>query len=61
MGLLLALTAATFAQTETSQPPENKLLIKEETKKEVPEGAKEVKEEVGEGVNRLEENTRETR
>ncbi len=56
MGLLLALTAATFAQTETTnQPPENKPLIKEETKQEVKEKAQEVKENVQQGVKEVKE------
>lgn len=58
MGLLLALTAATFAQTET-QPPENKPLIKEETKQEIREKAQEVKEKVGEKAQELKEGTQE--
>ncbi len=61
MGLLLALTAATFAQTETSQPPENKNkpLIKEETKQEVREKAQEVKEDVREKTQEIKQDVRE--
>ena len=58
MGLLLALTAATFAQTET-RPPENKPIIKEETKQEIREKTQEVKEKVGEKAQEVKEDVRE--
>ncbi|WP_019989133.1 hypothetical protein [Rudanella lutea] len=61
MGLLLALAAATFAQSETNQTRENRPLIKEETKQEVREKAQEVKEDIREGARELEQNTRDTR
>lgn len=61
MGLLLALTAATFAQTETTQPPANKPLIKEETKQEVREKTQEVKEAVREGAQEVKEGAKEVK
>lgn len=61
MGLLLALTAATFAQTETSQPPENKPLIKEETKQEVREKAQEIKQDVREKAQEVREGAKEVK
>jgi hypothetical protein len=59
MGLLLALTAATFAQTPTTQPVENKPLIKEETKQEVREKTQEVKQDVREKAQEVKQDVRE--
>lgn len=61
LGLLLALTVATFAQNETNQQRENRPLINEEKKQEVREKANEVKEDVREGARKLEQNTRDER